>query len=508
MPRKNIFTLVMIAILMITTAITSAQSGRTTITPDNADSLTQLIRLGRGSAERAVFASDGSTLAISGTVGVWLYDPANLATENEPLLLESEAAVKDVVITPDNTRVVAVLANGDVAVWDLVTQERIETVELSYSGGSYLAIHPDGGLIAVNIGSRGISLLDVSTWTETIMEGNMRGDSEVAFSPDGRWLVAVGADNAVYVWDVVNNEQASKLEGHTSTPISVSFSPDSTTLVTGSRDKTIRLWNTSNWTEKSVINQLDEADLRDVNRVQFSPDGASFASGHSDGNVIIWDVLTGEARLQFTIGGTGNVQELRYSTDGTQMITIDSSIQNVQMWDVNSRTLLATAVGHTPSMTALAFSPDSSELAFTGMSPSDLWLWDTASMQEINFAVRLEDQTTSSIINKIGIAYTTDGTLRAVLDSFSVKLLDTATNALVNEIDVDGIAEGLTFSPDNSLLAVISSRGLYIFDVSTGEQLAGFTDHNDWLTSVAFSPDQSLVATSARDRTVRVYGLE
>ncbi len=506
MARKHILTFVIMALLVITGAIASAQDGRTPITPDNAGMVTELIRLGRGSAEDAVFAPDGSVLAVSGTVGVWLYDPANITTETEPTLLLTEEKVNDIVITPDGMSLVALLSDRSRVIWNLTTHERIQTGDVSY-GGSEMAISPDGNLIAINAGSSGINLLDTVTWAETLLEGSFRSDSEVVFSTDGRWLAAVGSDNAIYVWDVANSQQAAKLEGHTSTPISLSFNPDSTMLVTGSADRTIRLWNVGDWTQASIIDSLDGTNLSSVSRVRFSPDGTTFVSGHNN-SVVIWDALTGGAQIQISIAGTGSVAELLYSPDGTQIITIDASYQIIQAWDTSTGELTATSIGHTPSITALAFSPDSDELAFTDVSAGDLWLWDTTSMQEINFGIRLNDLATSSSSNITGIAYTSDGAYRAILDSFSVHLIDTTTNASLHELDIEGIAEGLTFSPDNSLLGVITSAGLHIFDVSSGEQLAEFTDHNDWLTSVAFSPNQTLIATSARDRTVRVYGLE
>lgn len=67
--------------------------------------------------------------------------------------------------------------------------------------------------------------------------------SQVAFSPDGRYLAvaAVGGSSVqlVYVnsWTVIRT-----LEGHTDGVTSVAFSPDGHFLVSGSDDDTVKLW--------------------------------------------------------------------------------------------------------------------------------------------------------------------------------------------------------------------------------------------------------------------------
>src|SRR5690606_2113081 len=212
MSRKTILTLFTAVLLMaaMTAPSVFAQDSREPITPDNADQLAQPIRLGRGSADDAAFTSDGETLAVASTVGVWLYESANLATEQEPALLLTDGTVRNIVISSDDTTMFASLSNGNLEVWDLETQIRKQIVDPGYSG-SYLAINPDGTLVAVNAGSSGINLVDLDAAnTETLLEGSFQNTAEVAFSPDGAWLAAVGSDYAVYFWDVANSTEGAK----------------------------------------------------------------------------------------------------------------------------------------------------------------------------------------------------------------------------------------------------------------------------------------------------------
>ncbi len=46
----------------------------------------EVMRLGRGSALRTAWSPDGETLAVAGSLGIWLYDVSDL--EAEPRLIE------------------------------------------------------------------------------------------------------------------------------------------------------------------------------------------------------------------------------------------------------------------------------------------------------------------------------------------------------------------------------------------------------------------------------------
>src|SRR6266498_4935480 len=72
-----------------------------------------------------------------------------------------------------------------------------------------------------------------------------RGATQVAISPDGRY-VAVGGFNAVVrVWEMSTGVLVQKLRGHMDGAYSVAFTPDGKGLVSGSLDKTLKYWDVS-----------------------------------------------------------------------------------------------------------------------------------------------------------------------------------------------------------------------------------------------------------------------
>jgi WD40 repeat protein len=72
----------------------------------------------------------------------------------------------------------------------------------------------------------------------------------------------------------------------------------------------------------------------------------------------------------------------------------------------------------------------------------------------------------------------------------------------------DGGVHGCAFSPDGSLLATTGrDRTVRLWEVATGRPAAVLTGHADRVYSCAFSPDGSLLATASEDGTARLWEL-
>lgn len=64
----------------------------------------------------------------------------------------------------------------------------------------------------------------------------------------------------------------------------------------------------------------------------------------------------------------------------------------------------------------------------------------------------------------------------------------------------------IAFSHDSTLLASASyDKTIRIWRPHRGEFLQTLEGHSDWVTSVAFSHDSALLASASRDKTIRVW---
>ena len=64
----------------------------------------------------------------------------------------------------------------------------------------------------------------------------------VAFSPDGRFIVAASADGTARVWEANTGQSVALIREHTDSVNSAAFSPDGKYIVTASNDKTARIY--------------------------------------------------------------------------------------------------------------------------------------------------------------------------------------------------------------------------------------------------------------------------
>lgn len=78
----------------------------------------------------------------------------------------------------------------------------------------------------------------VQTWQVS----NVRAITQMAFSPDGQYLVVGDGQSKPKVWDLTSFQPTSVLTGHTKPVGVIDFSPDSRYIVTGSLDQTVKMY--------------------------------------------------------------------------------------------------------------------------------------------------------------------------------------------------------------------------------------------------------------------------
>ena len=71
-----------------------------------------------------------------------------------------------------------------------------------------------------------------------------------------------------------------------------------------------------------------------------------------------------------------------------------------------------------------------------------------------------------------------------------------------------GTFTDMQLSPDGTRLAIASSAGVWLYDVSTGNEIALITEDTTLIGQIAFSPDGTTLATASGDNTCHIWDVE
>ncbi|HEV3256653.1 MAG TPA: protein kinase [Gemmataceae bacterium] len=81
---------------------------------------------------------------------------------------------------------------------------------------------------------------ELRSWEALRREGGWRSS---ALSPDGQWVVSGGKDGLIRLWDVATGRELARWEAHDAGVTTLIFHPDGKMLVSGGKDGTVKLWN-------------------------------------------------------------------------------------------------------------------------------------------------------------------------------------------------------------------------------------------------------------------------
>jgi WD40 repeat protein len=157
---------------------------------------------------------------------------------------------------------------------------------------------------------------------------------------------------------------------------------------------------------------------------------------------------------------------------------------------------------------AVAFSPDGRLLAVGGYQ--EVLLWD---LTEARLAWRVGSGVVGDVVH--ALAWRRDGRQLAIAEGTpgqkgALRLLDVTTGRQVGVWDEPGDSlHTVAFSPDERLVATGGADGkVHVLSTADRRLVKSFAEHTGWVHTLAFSPDGKHLVSSSGDHTARVWQTE
>ena len=428
-------------------------------------------------------------------------------------------------------------SDNTVQLWNPLAGKLRGTIRGHTSPVGALAFSPDGSRLAAGDLRSNLKIWDVNRLTEiiTLHDPHARSTIKVAhrspvtclaFSPDGATL-ATGGDEVIKLWDITTGKISRSIWGHLERVRTVEFSPDGAYLASGGDENQVKLWSVEREEDSTILYEH----WKPVKKVVFSPTGDVLASASADSTIKLWCMRNN--RLVATLQGhVSDVVSLDFSPDGTMLIS-GGSDNTVRFWDVARQELVAAFPEHRKRISSVAFSPDGRSAASTS-ADGTVKIW-SLKREDMVLTVELDN------LEAVHAEFNPDDTTLAVGTRVTgiapALLVDTATGEITHRLmKQGGSVNCVVFSPDGRTIASVGMNGLLQFadfetredsasiEVKSGEPV-NFLDivkntvsdlwtmkhGRSWkktISSVAFSPDGSILATGSDSLGVMLWDAE
>ena len=257
-------------------------------------------------------------------------------------------------------------------------------------------------------------------------------------------VTACTSDKDIVIYNTLTGSQTAILSGHTNSVRSLAFFSDGTLLVSGSFDNTVKLWDV----QTGGVAKTLHGHINMVVSVSISADSTMIASGSYYGSICLWTVETGDCLV---VKSNNSWVNISFSPTNSQILLSVDNGNNVQQWSTDCHQIGSPIAG-----SHVAFSPDGTQF-----------------------------------VSHMGRTIT----CRNIDSKIAIMQFDVAKNVLL-----------CSFSPNGSLIAVVSGQTIDLWDITSPEPclFQTLSGHKANILCLAFSSPLLLISASV-DLTVKFW---
>ena len=286
------------------------------------------------------------------------------------------------------------------------------------------------------------------------------------------------------------------LTKHVGPVFCIAYHPKGKSLLSGGEDHKIYKWDP--WTGE-IFSEYEAEE--NISALAFAPDGKTFASGDVLGNIYIWNNFSGKKIL--SLRQKYYITDLAFSYDQKYLLS-SSYEKNIYIWRVDTGELEGKLEGHEAEINRICFLPKKKKI-LSASSDSTSRLWD---IEEKKCLYIYEKQ--NGVISSI--ACTQKGHLVASSSlEKNVHIWDYEEKKCFYVLEHDEWVMDVEFTKDEKKLVTccgkdrefgLAKNGIFIWDTRKWELLDEIFPHNDFVSQLVLSPDDTRIASCAYDSTV------
>lgn len=461
-------------------------AGRAVITPQTADALGLIGRLGSGRFTRIDIAPSGDHVAMQASNAIFVFTLADDRAITPAFTIRHDDFLLDLAWSADGALIAALSIGGLVTIHDIADQGRAIATE-TFSDVSGLTFHPAAPALA--LGGSGRALIwNYQTDATLDLPGVDFFVSALAFSADGVHLLIGGGTTIVRFDNLTETLRNEALPGSI---FAITYSPTTRDTVLLGMQGMADIIRREGDTSVEIPFRLNDHSAR---AIAFMPDGGRVVEGWTNGIVYVRDAVEGGVLHQLVHDGP--IRSVDVAPDGT--IWSFDQTSTLYQWDPDT----GAPIGRFPvgpiSYTSVAVAPDGRTAAAGSLHDRSIYLFDLATLEDSGTLVDGRGVRT--------VAWSSSGGLLASVgvDDPVINVYDMAARTRLGRVNTPhtGPISAVVFNADDSLLATGGQDGrLLVFDLASGSARIN-QEFGVPIASLTFTPDNRLLIIGLQDRRI------
>lgn len=415
----------------------------------------------------------------------------------------------------DGTRIVtATRVDNIIQIWDVYTEELLQTFEGHEGNIVYLAFIRNGNVISASE-DQTIKLWDTETGKLVRDVGYysvFRGKTTI--SSQAETFAHQTRDLSIGVFDLFTGNILHELKGGTKSVIGyIVFSPDGKWLA-GTSNDTVYIW--------SVCNELLVCELSEIAgpmiNMAFCPNNNLIAIASYQNPIEVREVQTGNLVATFAIDVEKDIT-MEFSPDGESILCFSSSWFTFKVLNLRKNDTQRNLRGHEENIISFAFNSDEKK-AISLDSAGFIKVWNVDSGAQIGAidtslespycAVLTRDEQHLLVVSTTTVGYNGKYLLQ-MADSnecleWIVSIWDLEGHICSILEGTDEIPDYVTFSSDNRRLVANTCDGIQMWENRNNKLVILWEKYDTNIKSIAFdAKGLKIVSTSYDDNWIRVW---